>query len=65
MIDRKAELLTRLESALSKVPHGVINSTWNKSVAYKDWVVGVRKVIKKGRASEAQLQGLINSYHNF
>jgi FixJ family two-component response regulator len=64
MSDKKA-LMEQLERSLNRVPQNVVNGSWNKSIAYKDWVVRVRKIINKGKANEATLRGLIETYNGF
>ena len=61
----RQDALLALDKALDKVPHGVINGSWQKAVAYKAWVVQVRKTIKVDRASEAQLRVLLQNYQDF
>ncbi len=61
----KKELIKRLDSMLNRVPPGVINSSWNQAVAYKNWVVKAGKIINGGRANEALLQSLIADYQKY
>ncbi len=65
MTQIKADLKTVLSGLLKRVPTAVICGSYQLSVRYKDWVVGVNKVMRGGRANEAKLQELINQYHRF
>lgn len=64
MSDKK-DLMDQLSRLLNKVPPSIAAASWNRSVAYKDWVVRVRKIINKGKANEATLHSLIETYNNF
>lgn len=64
MSDKKM-LMDQLDKSLNKVPASIASASWNRSVAYKDWVVRVRKIINKGKANEATLHSLLETYKNF
>lgn len=61
----KQSLINELEKLLNRVPPSIANASWNRSVAYKDWVVRVRKIVNKGRVNEATLRSLIETYKGF
>lgn len=64
MSDKNAAI-EALFKALETVPPSVVNGSWNKAVAYKQWVSKTKKFATSGRASEAQLRVLLQNYRDF